>query len=773
MRGLAAQEYLARSCKHCEQPLGRHDRGDFCCMGCRVVYRFLHSEDLQRFYTFRAGTGLPVRGDLTVDRAWCEEQQEQIAAGKNRVRVAINGMHCSACNWLIEALFRRQPGALGMELHAAYATAVLRVGPDFELLDFALQLRRAGYHLSPPSDRAAKTSQTLTQLGMAGALSLNIMILAIARYLGLADQPLANIMLGIETTLAFFVLLVGLESFGRTSLAALRTRTPHLDVPIALGMVLAWSGSTFSVLTSRDAIFFDSFAAFVTLMLVGRWLQGRTIERSRAFAQDSGDVGSLRCKVRRGDRIERARFADVQLGDTLMVGQRDVLPTRARIKLAPSAPEGVPFSLAWATGESRPVHYHAGDEIPAGAICESTNMVAVEALEDFSGSTLPRLLRTPNGRAPAISELAKWYLAAVLVVGTLGFGVWWFVTDAGRAVEVATAFFVVTCPCVFGVVVPLAKSVTQSRLRALGIFLRSEDFLERLAVVEQIALDKTGTLTAGNESLSAETRLHALNETELRVLRTLASFSSHPKARTVEALLDESVTALEDALPGERTGQGIELAHEGSVFFLGRTSGSPDLVFRKDTEILTRFAVGEETLAQEAESTLTDLRKSGYTLVLLSGDSRDRAEQVGKELGFESAQILPDLRPEQKRDWLEAHSPEKTLYVGDGVNDILAAEVSACSIAPAQASSFIANRTDAFWVRDGLTSLRSVLDAAKRLRTVTRNIVAAAVLYNVLIAAVALSGQLLPWQAALIMPVTSLLFTGYALLQTSTPRGHA
>ncbi len=732
-------------------------------MGCRVVYRFLNSEDLLRFYTFRAGVGLPVRGDLKIDRQWCDEQQERVTAGHSRLRIAIDGMHCSACSWLIEALFRRERDALAIELHAGDAVAELRVGPHFDVLGFATQLQRAGYHISAPSERVAPAKQALTQIGISGALSLNIMILAIARYLGLVEQPLASIMLGIETTLAFFVLLVGLESFGRTSMAALRTRTPHLDAPIAVGMILAWSGSTFSALSGRDAIFFDSFAAFVTLMLVGRWLQGRMIARSRAFAQDRGDVGTLRCKVKRGEHVERTRFADVARGDILVVGHRDVLPTRARIKLVANAPSGVPFSLAWATGESRPAHYRSGDEIPAGAICESTNLVAVEALEDFADSSLPRLLRTARGRALAISKLAQWYLASVLVVGATAFGVWWWAAGAARAVEVATAFFVVTCPCVFGVVVPLTRSVMQARLRARGIFLRSDDFLERLATVEQIALDKTGTLTAGSERAGAEARLHGVSETELRVLKTLATYSSHPKARVVDELLDGGVAELEGILPSESAGRGIQLSHEGHVYFLGRTATSPDLVFCKDGTPLASFSLGEETLAQEARSTLRGLRDLGYELVLLSGDSIERAARVTSQLGFAPAQVHAALSPEQKRDWLKAHHAERTLYVGDGVNDVLAANVSACSIAPAQASSFIANRTDAFWVRDGLADLGSVIRAARRLRATNRNVVVAAVLYNIAIAAVALSGQLLPWQAAIIMPVTSLLFTAYAV----------
>lgn len=768
MRGMNAEQARLRECKHCAQPLSARDGGEFCCMGCRVVHGFLTSEGLHRFYAFRPGAGVPVRGDLQIDDDWCEAQQERIAGGQRELHVAIDGMHCSACSWLIEALFRREKDARSMELNAGQAVARLQVGPQFDFPGFASRVRRAGYRLCASTLREPASDKTLTQIGISGALFLNIMILAIARYLGLAEEPLASMMLGVETTLAFFVLLVGLGSFGRTSLAALRTRTPHLDAPIAVGMVLSWSGSTFSALSGREAIFFDSFAAFVTLMLVGRWLQRRIVTQARAFVQNTDDVGMLRCKRKRDKGFERICFRDVATGDTLVVGRRDVLPTRARIKLVASAAEGVSFSLAWATGESRLVRYHSGDEVPAGAICESEGLIAVESLEPFSESTLPRLLQTaPSDRPRAVSRLARWYLISVLLVGTLGFAAWWTSDGPARAIEVATAFFVVTCPCVFGVVVPLARSLTQARLRTRGIFVRSEDFLERLAVVDQIALDKTGTLTAGTELAGAEARLGSVSELDLRALRTLATLSSHPKARVVEELLDESVSELEGALPSESAGRGIELLHEGSTYFLGRAINSEDLVFSKDEAPLATFSLGDETLTQEAHSTLTRLRGLGHDLVLLSGDSSERAANVGQKLGFEPAQVHGGLSPEQKRDWLKAHGSNKTLYVGDGVNDVLAADVSSCSIAPAQTSSFVANRTDAFWVRDGLAALGSVVVAAKRLYAINRNIVLFAVLYNVVIGSVALSGKLLAWQAAVVMPVTSLLFTAYALMQTT------
>jgi Cu2+-exporting ATPase len=252
------------------------------------VHGILTKAGLTRYYDLRSGPGLPP-ADLEsrrIDDKWLELIEETRAAddGVTRVELDIQGIHCAACVWLIEELFRRQGGARAgvMSINPALGRIDLRVVPDFRLSDWVDSVEDLGYLLGPARATGPRPSDDLLlRVGICAALAGNVMLFAAAIYLGLREGPVYELLNQLSYAAGVLALLIGGSVFVGSALRAIRQRVLHLDVPIALGIVLAFTGSTYSFFfASGHAAYIDTLTVFVALMLTGRWLQQRMLERT-------------------------------------------------------------------------------------------------------------------------------------------------------------------------------------------------------------------------------------------------------------------------------------------------------------------------------------------------------------------------------------------------------------------------------------------------------------------------------------------------------------
>ncbi len=783
----------AGTCLHCGNPLGRHWQaadGPFCCRGCRGVWDLIKGGQLERFYDLRPSTLAPattLREDsfAWLDRIVAERAAEAPGDPVLRLDLDIQGVHCAACVWLIEELFRRQPAGVQIRLNPALGKVELAWDTGRgELKDFLAELERFGYRLGPARKGVQRHSRALImRMAIAIAMAMNVMMFSVSVYFGLGEGPLYTFFGWLSFGMSTVSLLAGGGIFYRGALAGLRRGVLHLDVPIALGMTLAYLGSVYAWATGgMEATYFDSLCAFIALMLVGRWAQEHILERNRNALLESSGAENLTVKRVSAGRLEAVGAAEVRLGDELWIAPGDLLPVRGLLLRRPTV-----AALDWITGESGQVTFAPGDAIPAGAFNAAAQGFAVAAAEDFGDSRLNDLLRTTSiadeqYRPQWWHRIAGWYVAAVLVAAVGGFALW-AGRDLARAIEVTIAILVVTCPCALGLATPLAEELTHHRLRRAGVFVRKAAFLEKALAVRTILLDKTGTLTLDRLALDAPDRaaLAALEPRERAVLRHMTARSNHPVSACVNAALgpagaDEAPVTDEQAdTLREIPGQGLELRLADGWWRLGRPSfalgcgrhGGPRrgaaagitdqagvTVFMHDGRECLRLRPAEEFKA-DAKDQLQALRRAGYELYLLSGEAQAKVDRAAAALGLPAERAEGGLDPEAKAARVRELDHRDTMMVGDGLNDSPSFAAAWCAATPAVDRPVLPGKADFFFVGDGVTAIGRSLWEARRLRRLVRDNLAIAIIYNLAAIAGCAAGLVTPVAAAVFMPTSS------------------
>jgi Cu2+-exporting ATPase len=800
---------VASGCAHCGLPLpAGAPYGAFCCAGCRAVRAILEAEGLDRFYTLGGGEGQPVGRVPKVDPAthdWLPELEAGGRLGEQlaRVRCDIQGIHCAACVWLLQEVWRRTPGAVRVDLNPALGQAELVYDPrQHTLARYVDEVERLGYRMGPVGKAEARPDRgLLIRLGTCSALAMNAMMFAFSEHFGMSaeDEDSYALFRTLSFVLATAAVLIGGPEFFRGALAGLRRRVLHLDLPISIGIALAYGTSAFGFLTGLGAAYFDTVTIFVTLMLLGRYLQRRAVQRNRDYLLANDGAEHVRVKRVRGDAsgvgaLDRIPVRDVRPGDELLLAPGDLLPVDAVVADA----GGAQLSLDWISGESRPRPFAAGEPVPAGAFLGGSRPVRVRVTRDADASGLLRLLATPaqaddelRGRERFWVLVNRIYVGLVLGLAALA-GLGWAFVDPIKAVGVTTAVLVVTCPCALGIATPLAFDLAVAGLRRFGIFVRNPNLLEKARHVRKLIFDKTGTLTWGG------VRVRPLREPEpeperpdagLQVpvrdlLFTMASSSNHPVSAAVAAWLAEQPGPGPRFVTGlaveEVVGAGLRARHEGAELRFGKGSfalGDPDapadgsVCLTRDGRVLAVFAV-EEDYRSGAADEIRALAAAGYELHLVSGDRPDRVRRAAADLGFDPDLAQGGVDPERKAALIAALDAGDTLMVGDGLNDAPAFEAAFCAGTPALDRPVMPARADFFYTGLGTGAVSRVLSTAARFHRVVRVNLGLAAVYNLVAVGLAMAGLMTPLLCAILMPLSSLVLIGYTMLALRLDLAH-
>lgn len=784
----SARAAAKSSCVHCGLPLPstrRAELGPFCCSGCQSVHALIQSEGLGRYYELRGGSDSPPPELRPDSFAWLEvllASSPPAVEGVRRLTLDVQGVHCAACVWLLQELWNRQSGALDLRLNPALGRAELLWRPsELDLRDYLRTVERFGYRFGAARKGELTLSRALVvRLGVCFAAALNVMIFSLCYYAGLAQSEgaLYTTLGRWSFALSSVAVLAGGSLFFRSAWEGLRRGVAHLDLPIALGILLGYGGSVWAwIARGPEAAYFDTITIFIALMVLGRWLQERVLQKNRLSILKSDGVEDLFTRRRRGAELETVAAAAIEPGDELWILPGDLVPVEGTLLGAPTS-----FSLDWITGESRPRGFAPGELVPAGAFHGGRSPARLEARERFAASRLQALLGTRGAREGrereserGWSRFASAYVAAVLLLAATGFGLW---LHAGleRAVEVALSILVVTCPCALGLALPLANELAHSALRRRGIFLREPGFLRRVLRVRHVLFDKTGTLTRGVLRLSPQSlaELEALDADARAVLLDACARSLHPVSRCVHAALArDGRTALVEGLEvSEHPGRGLEIRRGDEEWRLGRrefalggdAAEHAGSVFARAGRVLATIEV-EEELKSDAQHELASLQREGFDVHLLSGDRPERVARVAEELGIPAARAHGALQPEEKARLVRELDRGDTWMVGDGINDAPAFDAAACAATPAVDRPSLPARADLFYLGDGVSAVRCTLHWARRLARVLRTNLVLAVAYNAVVVGLCLAGLVGPLTAAVLMPASSIVFLSLTTLR--------
>jgi len=776
--------HVASSCLHCGQALPSGELSAYCCGGCRSVHDLIESAGLDRYYSLRGDATLAPAQTTTGlrDRQWLEAMLASTPSGSvRRLSFDVQGIQCTACVWLIDTLFRRAEDAHLIKLNPALGTLSIAVGPGFDALAFVDTIERFGYRLGPAHKSENTQNRALTlRMGICLALAGNTMFLSITTYLGLSEGPLFVLIQRVSFAMATLSLLIGGSYFFDRAIESLKRRVLHLDLPIVVGMTLAYAGSVWSVFFGgARASYLDTVTVFIALMLVGRVVQERLVERNRRQLLSSDGASSLTARRVKDGRAELVPCKELATGDALLVCPGELVPVRSTLLSRHAA-----CSLDWINGESAPRAFTKGDEIIAGAINVGDEAAELTALTGFESSDLDVLLRDDDSARARVrgdfwDKLARIYVALVLLAAVLGIAVFRFLGKGWLdTLEMATAVLVITCPCAFGIATPLAYELAVNGLRKAGLFVRQGTFFDRAVHVKRIVFDKTGTLTTGALVLTSPETLRDLDKQTRAVLYDLTARSNHPKstaiARALEAVDPEA--RLSDVQVIETPGKGLECQVAGKIYRFGdarwatregKAENGP--VLSEDSKLVVVLAT-EEVARPDAASEAVRLAAEGLELWIASGDSQQNVDVMAKALGIPRERAHGGLDPEGKRHLIDTLDARDTLMIGDGINDGLALSRAACSGTPAVDRPFVPARTDFYFLTAGLLPIRTALLASRAVKRVVRNALIFATAYNVLAVGLSYAGLMHPWLAAILMPLSSAMVLTYTTIALSPGR---
>lgn len=768
----------AVDCIHCGTPF-HPEKADakFCCAGCEVVYDLLFDEGLDRFYELKGDKKVrPARERpfQPVETEWIESliaEAESADEDYPTATVHISGTTCVGCVWLIETLFHRLDGAVSASVDPSIAEGTFswKKGSD-ALLEFARELPRYGYSMdSMSSDRApAKESRKLlARLGICAAFALNTMAFSLPRYLGMDDgfefAGIFDLVALVSSTLALFI---GGSWFFVKAIGAIQQKTIHIDLPIALGLALAFIGSCIGWLAGKSELFFFDFVAiFTTLMLAGRYIHLLAIEQVSHRLQGQS---ALIPEISLADGSRKAT-TDLKDGDRFELPPGRALPVVAQLES-----DDTEFSLAWMTGEPDPRLFPTGRTVPAGAIVLANQAVQLTAREDFGESAVSKLYESARKGNATITptRFLKGYLISIIFIGIFGGLFRFFIGHTALdALQVTISIFVISCPCAIGVAIPLVERRIGSAMARQGVFVQQSKFWQNLIRVKNVILDKTGTLTLEHPELRNRGDLENLSAEQREVLAILTTDSIHPLDRT----LREHIACFSkqyrksDISPG--LGRSVEIG--GHLWTLGKpgwrgnrepevhTSTGLSCEFACDGKSLAIFEFGESLRPEAVAASRSLMDHFNLQLHILSGDSHERILQFAEKLGIPAKNAFGSLSPEQKLEKTEKLQP--ALYLGDGMNDAPSFAASTVTGTPVTDRSMLDRNAGFIFTCEGLSFLPRLFEAARWTRHTTILIIAFTIVYNVLAITACLFGKMTPLLASILMPVSSIISIGIAM----------
>lgn len=699
---------------------------------------------------------------------------------------AIEGITCAACVQTIEDGLAGMPGVLDARVNlSTHRLSVRWQGQGNAALVIGEKLRKLGYRAHPlrkaADDDDRKYAQWLLRcLAVSGFAAMNVMLLSVSVWSGNATDITTE-------TRDFFHWLSALivlpavayagQPFFRSAFGALLAKRVNMDVPISLGILLAIGLSLYETSTHGVHAYFDSAIMLLFFLLTGRYLEQITRQRMRNAAHN---ISSLRASMAtriEGKRLAAVEVEDLKPGDLVLVRHGERFPADGVIVEGEGS---VDESIA--TGETLGVAARTGSTVLAGTMSlDGSFRVRVRSLARNSFvENLERLIDTAvNARLPYMqlaNRAARSYAPVVHTAALLTLAGWLF-AGAGwhEAFVTAIAVLIITCPCALALAVPTVQVVAMGEMFRRQILVNSADLAERLAEVDTIIFDKTGTLTLPEATVCNADEIAP----ELRALAArLATGSRHPLARVVATLAADAepfAKIMEEPGRGVRaTVDSVELRLGSAVFCNaasdGTSSGSQSSIFFRAGDHVVEFRVGQR-LRVDAVGVIAELRRLGYDLMILSGDRAEPVEAIARVLGIDDWQS--QCSPDRKIAALEAlrQRGRKALMVGDGLNDAPALAAAHVSMSPIGAADLTQAQADGMFLGEGLQPVLDAIGISQQAKTVMRQNLGLAVVYNVIAIPLAVFGYVTPLIAAAAMSGSSILVSVNSLRAKRWHRG--
>ena len=802
---MTIQTASENTCFHCGLPIpsGQNQTLDvfkqkrhFCCSGCLFAAKSILESGLSQYYRERTSDSPTVSNIEALSKAECsffnndENQDAFTHLNQNHHRqtvLAISGMQCAACSWLINNGLQKIEGVTGIHVNPGTQQARLTWEPDKVKLSHILnQLNKLGYQALPIWNRDINDEQSRTykaslkRLGISGLGMMQVMMFSVALYAGAftgIESLYENLLRWVSMLVSSGVLLYAGSPFIISAIKGLKLRKLNMDAPISLALTGAYFSSIWATLSHSGEVYFDSVTMFIFFLTLGRFLEEGGRYRANITAQTL-----LKC-------MPKTAMLILEDGEEKLVSVSDLNPSdQIRIKPGATIPvdatviEGkssVDESLL--TGEIKQKTKTIGSSVSGGSQnIESTLILRVtQHVQHSLISNIVLLMERGLEQKPAIAILAdnvaQYFVLALLIISVFVFTGWWFL-DSDRALWVTLSVLVITCPCALSLATPVALTASSNALMKKGILLTRSNVLEKILKADTVIFDKTGTLTLGKFILTEIYSLSDYDKTQcLAIAMCLEKHSEHPIGSAFRNCNSDTFQFTAENIINHPN-QGIEGRIDGTLYRIGKVEFANQLdsetplpptkgesiskqhiLLCSEREAIAWFEM-EDPLRQEVPSVLKEIKSAGIpSSVMLSGDPSASAQVLAAPLGFDV--IHTDYSPKQKLQHVNAlqKSGHRVIMVGDGINDAPVLAQADVSFALSNGSELAKTSADVVLLNDNLRLVLTTREAAKKTLNIIRQNMVWAISYNGIALPLAIMGLIEPYMAVIGMSASSLI----------------
>ena len=760
----------------------------FCCHGCKMVYEILNGKDLCQYYDLSENAGISLKGKSTTQFAWLDDEKiiSQLIDFQEdsltKVSFYLPAIHCAACIWLLENLFKFNDGILDSKINFIKKEIYISFdNSKISLREIAELLASIGYSPEINLGNAEQNKRKLVdrkliyQIGVTGFAFGNIMLLSFPEYLGLNELN----GIGFQKWFGWFNILLALpvvfyggRDYLRSAWLSLQQLNLNIDVPISIGIFTLFGRSLFEILSGVGAGYLDALAGLVFFLLIGKWFQQITFNHL-SFERDYKSYFPVAALLGNGEVLP---VQNLKAGDIIIVKNKELIPTDGILIQGKAA-----IDYSFVTGESEPISKNIGDKIYAGGkqLGEALQIQVTKTVSQsyltqlwndasFSKSSPENRLSKNNQTQLLADKVGKYFTYFILSIAFLTL-IYWLPIDVSKAVNAFTAVLIIACPCAVALSIPFTFGNAIRILGKHGFYLKNTQVLEYFQQATALVFDKTGTITSVKNNNDITFVSDELFDVEKNSIASLLAQSSHPKSRQIFQFLKlEKSNLFSVEKFKEIEGKGIQgvvnqrFIKVGSADFLNIVAQKKGDVYVQVDGITIGYFSIKNKYRKGFKTVLNFFNKKNKTY-LLSGDNANTRREL-QPVFKENLHYFQS--PKDKLDFIKKLQlqGEKVMMLGDGLNDAGALQQSEIGIVIAEDTNNFTPASDAILAASSFSRLpkfAKYIDGCIRLVYMAYGI---ALLYNIIGLSFAVQAKLSPVIAAILMPVSSITIVLFGVL---------
>ncbi|UUV20603.1 heavy metal translocating P-type ATPase metal-binding domain-containing protein [Paenimyroides aestuarii] len=781
------------NCYHCGNDVVENEvivfnDKNFCCKGCQTVYDLFESNGLTDYYDFEQNPGAVPKDVASkynyLDNTDIADKLIDFKEGTTTiVRLYIPHIHCSSCIWILENLHTLNPAITHSQVVFSQKKVSITFNSDnISLKNLVLLLASIGYepYISLEQfDAQPKLidRSLLYKIGVAFFGFGNIMLLSFPEYFNVDDlwmQQYRGFFRYINILLALPVFLYSATPYYKSAYHSIKTKAYNIDIPMALGIIVMFVRSLVDIFFQDGAGFLDSMCGLVFFMLSGKLIQ-QTTYNFLSFERDYKSYFPIAVTKIQNEKESPIQVYEIEKGNQLLIRNEELIPVDA-ILLSETAF----IDYSFVTGEAVPLEKKSGDKIYAGGK-QVGNAVIVEAINTVSQSYLTQLWsndifqKKVSQKIQTITDKAsRIFTPTLLTIALIGFFVWSF-TSLNFAFNVLTAVLIVACPCALALTAPYTWGNVIRLMGKRKLYLKNTTVIEQLSKVDTIVFDKTGTLTSNSNQHIQFIGEH-LSTNDVMAIKNIVRGSNHPLSRRLYMILPDTPIEKPENYK-EAPGKGIEGTFRKDTIKIGSASwvGAADVLDINQTKVyisindkIKGFYVFENEYRVGLEALFQSLQNKNYQLFVLSGDN-DGEQRMLERLMPKSTQLVFNQKPDDKLRFIKKlqENNHNVLMIGDGLNDAGALAQSNIGISISENVNVFTPASDAILDAESFTKLPYFLQFAKNAMKTIKMSYALALTYNTVGLSFALSNNLSPLVAAIIMPVSTATIISFVTIMSN------